>query len=116
MPRVAQPSGRRSRRLIVAILIASLVLGALLDAWVWSYFGDHQVKLTRSYRPDRWLADADGPDRDGRTRQALAEAAALVAYGRNRPGRQALARAVGREPALAQSWLRSLVTNLNNSS
>jgi hypothetical protein len=92
------------------------VVNVSLDAWVWSYFGDHQVKLTRSYRPDRWLADADGPDRDERTRQALAEAAALVAYGRNRPGRQALARAVGREPALAQSWLRSLVTNLNNSS
>lgn len=92
------------------------VVNVSLDAWVWSYFGDHQVKLTRSYRPDRWLADADGPDRDEHTRQALAEAAALVAYGRSRPGRQALARAVGPEPALAQPWLRSLVTKLNNSS
>jgi hypothetical protein len=97
-------------------LPSQAVLNVSLDAWVWSYFGDHQVKLTRSYRPDRWLADADGPDRDERTRQALAEAAALVAYGRSRPGRQALARAVGREPALAEPWLRSLATNLNNSS
>jgi hypothetical protein len=32
------------------------VVNVSLDAWVWSYFGDHQVKLTRSYRPDRWLA------------------------------------------------------------
>src|SRR6266487_6882096 len=74
------------------------VVNVSLSAWVWSYFGDYQVKLTRSYRPERWLAYADGPDRDERTRQALAEAAALVAYGRSRPCRQALARAIGREP------------------
>jgi len=90
------------------------VVNVSLSAWVWSYFGDYQVKLTRSYRPERWLAYADGPDRDERTRQALAEAAALVAYGRSRPCRQALARAIGREPALAQRWLRTLVANLNS--
>jgi hypothetical protein len=72
------------------------VVNVSLDAWVWSYFGDRRVKLTRTYRPDRWLADAEGPDRDERTRQALAEAVALVTYGRSRPGRQALARAIGR--------------------
>jgi hypothetical protein len=87
------------------------VLNVSLHPVVWSYFGDHQVKLTRSHRPERWLADADGPDRDEHTRQALAEAAALVAYGRSRAGRRALATAVGREPALAQPWLRSIVTN-----
>jgi hypothetical protein len=92
------------------------VINVSLDPWVWSYFGDHQVKLTRSFQPERWLADADGPDRGERTRQALAEAAALVAYGHSRPGRQALARAIGREPALAQPWLRTLVTALNNNS
>lgn len=54
----------------------------------------------------------DGPKRDERTVQALAEAAALVAHGRSRAGRQALARAIGGEPALAESWLRSLVTRL----
>jgi hypothetical protein len=64
----------------------------------------------------RPLTDADGPDRGERTRQALAEATALVAYGHSRPGRQTLARAIGREPALAQPWLRTLVTALNNSS
>lgn len=68
---------------------------ASLDPRVWSYFGDHQVKLTRSLRPDRWTAEADGPGRDERTRQALAEAAALVSYGRSRAGRQAVSRAVG---------------------
>lgn len=92
------------------------VVNVSLDPRVWSYFGDHQVKLTGSFRPERWLADVGGPDRDERTRQALAEAAALVAYGRTRKGRQALAQAIGREPALAQPWLRTLVTALNNGS
>lgn len=82
--------------------------------WTWSYFGDHQIKLTQSYRPERWLAEAPGPDRDERTRQALAEAVALVAYYRSSPGRRALARAVGRKPALDQPWLRTLVTRLNS--
>lgn len=94
-------------------LPARAVLNVSLDHPVWSYFGNYQVKLTRTLPPDRWLAVTDGPDRDRSTRQALAEAAALVAFGRSRSGRQALARAVGREPALAQPWLRALVTGLN---
>ncbi|SNR66590.1 hypothetical protein [Actinoplanes regularis] len=93
-------------------LPAAAVANVSLERWVWSYFGDHQVKLTRSFRPDRWTAEAEGPDRDERTRQALTEAAALVAYGRSRAGRQAVARAVGRDPALSHPWLRTLVTNL----
>ncbi|HET8659703.1 MAG TPA: hypothetical protein VFM55_11980 [Micromonosporaceae bacterium] len=38
----------------------------------------------------------------------------LVVYGRSRSGRQALARAIGHEPTLAQPWLRTLVTGLNS--
>ena len=79
---------------------------------VWSYLVDYQVKLTRSFRPERWLAEAEGPRRDDRTRQALAEAAALVAHGRSRAGRQAVGRAIGREPTLAEPWLRTLVSDL----
>jgi hypothetical protein len=94
-------------------LPARAVVNVSLDGTVWSYLGDYQTKLTRSLRPDRWLVEVDGPGRDERTRQALAEAAALVAYGRSRSGRHALARAIGREPALAQSWLRTLVTDFN---
>jgi hypothetical protein len=93
-------------------LPARAVANVSLDPRVWSYFGDHQVKLTRSLRPDRWTAQAEGPGRDEHTRQALTEAAALVAYGRSRTGRNAVARAVGRDPALRQPWLRTLVTNL----
>lgn len=95
-------------------LPAAAVINVSLPSWVWSYFGDHQVKLTRSLRPDRWTAEADGPGRDERTRRAFAEAAALVAYGRSRSGRHAIAHAVGREPALRQPWLRTLVANLAN--
>ncbi len=95
-------------------LPARAVTKESLHPWVWSYFGDHQTKLTRSFRPEQWLAEAPGPSRDERTREALAEAAALVAYGRSRAGRRALARAIGREPALAQPWLRTVVTSLNS--
>jgi hypothetical protein len=94
-------------------LPARAVTNVSLNPFVWSYFGDTQLKLTRSFRPEHRLAEVHGPGRDERTRQALAEAAALVTYGRSPRGRQALARAIGREPTLAQPWLRSLVTGLN---
>lgn len=94
-------------------LPAHAVVNVSLDPAVWSYFGDSQIKLTRSFSPEDWLAAADGPGRDERTRTALAEAAALVAHGRDRACRRALARAMRREPALGQPWLRALVTALN---
>jgi hypothetical protein len=94
-------------------LPARAVRNVSLDRHVWSYLGDHQAELTRTLPPDRWLAEAAGPGRDDDTRRALAEAAALVAYGRSRPGRQAPARSTAREPALAESWLRNLVTDLD---
>jgi hypothetical protein len=94
-------------------LPAGAVVNVLLDRFAWSYLGDYQTKLTRSFRPDRWLATADGPDRTDRTRQALAEAVALVTYGRSVEGRCALARAIDGEPTLAEAWLRSLVRQLN---
>jgi hypothetical protein len=94
-------------------LPARAVVNVSLDPRVWSYFGDSQIKLTRSFRPEDWLAAADGPARGERTRHALAEAVALVAHGRSQAGRRALAHAMRREPALAQPWLRALVTALN---
>ncbi|GAA4710839.1 hypothetical protein Prum_091490 [Phytohabitans rumicis] len=94
-------------------LPARSVVNVSLDSTVWSYLGNTQTKLTRSYRPERWLAEADGPDRDEKTRQALAEAVAIVAHGRSTAGRRALARSIDGEPALSQAWLRSIVTRLN---
>ncbi|MFC4066545.1 hypothetical protein [Actinoplanes subglobosus] len=96
-------------------LPAKAVINVSLNPRVWSYFGDYQDKLTRSFRPDDWLAESDTPNRDELTRQALAEAAALVTYGRSATGRRALARAMDGEPALTTSWLRAVQSNLNRS-
>jgi hypothetical protein len=95
-------------------LPASAVVNVSLNLPAYSYLADFQTKLNRSFYPARWLADADGPGRSAATRQALAEAAALVAYGRSTQGRTALARAISGEPALAQPRLRSVVLALNH--
>jgi hypothetical protein len=95
-------------------LPSGAVVNVSLDGYVWSYLGNHQIKLTRSYRPDQWTATADGPGRDEKTRQALAEAVAVMSYGRTTAGRRAIARAIDGEPALAQPWLRSLVRQFNS--
>jgi hypothetical protein len=117
-------------------LPARAVVNVSMDGHAWGYFGDHQAKLTRSYRPQDWLAersdqpgsdrmgsdldrsdrdrpDRDRPDRDERTLQGLAEAVAVVAHGRSDAGRRAIARAMTGEPARAQSWLRALMAWLN---
>jgi hypothetical protein len=95
-------------------LPASSVGNVSLSWDVWNYLGNYQVKLTRSFHPARWVADADPPRRDEETRRALAEAVALVSYGRSTEGRRLLARGMDGEPALAKPWLRSLVTRLNS--
>ncbi|WP_026310664.1 hypothetical protein [Parafrankia elaeagni] len=97
-----------------AQLPASAVVNVSLSRGVWSYFGDNQTKLTRTFRPEQWRAEADGPGRDERTRVALAEAVTLVAHGRSRTGRHALARAIAGAPALSEPWLRTLVRQLNH--
>jgi len=94
-------------------LPARSVVNVSLQPEVWSYLANHQTKLTRSYRPERWLAEVEDPARDDRTRQALAEAVALVQYGRSPQGRKTLALAIDGEPNLNQPWLRSLVRHLN---
>ena len=94
-------------------LPAPAIVNVSLDWPTWTYLADHQVKLTRSFTPDRWLASAAGPDHGEPVRQALAEAVALVGYGRSATGRAELARAISGEPGLAQPWLRSLVTSLS---
>ncbi|MEV0459880.1 hypothetical protein [Catellatospora methionotrophica] len=87
-----------------------------LDDGVWCYLGNDQVKLTRTFRPRHWLADTPGPQRDERTRQALAEAFALVDLGRSMRTRRALVRAMTGEPSLAESWSRTLIGQLSGGS
>lgn len=95
-------------------LPASSVLNVSLDERVWFYLGNGQVKLTIA--PDRWLADAQGPRRSARTKQALAEAVGLVRFGRSREGRALIAQAIAKEPTLSQPWLRLLHRQLSVSS
>jgi hypothetical protein len=95
-------------------LPAPAITGVSVRAAVWRYLADDQEKLTGSYRPDTWLNDRGGPEHDDDTRAALAEAVAIVAYGRSEQGRRALARAIAGEPALAESWLRTLLGRLNS--
>jgi hypothetical protein len=95
-------------------LPAQSVRNVSLDRFVWSYLGDSQIKLTRTFRPEAWLADADGPQRGERTATALAEAVALVEFGRTRQVRRDLVKAMTTDPAIAESWLRTLMGQLNS--
>ncbi len=83
-----------------------------LDPQVWCYLGNTQRKAARSFPSDRWGSPAPGPSRSAEAAIALADAQAIVAYGRG-PGRRAIARAIRGEPALRQRWLRDLVTQLS---
>jgi hypothetical protein len=89
------------------------VTNVSIEGGLWSYLGGAQTKLTRSLGPRQWSAEEpDGPARDEQTRAALTEAVALVALGRRRETRSALAHTMAAEPAYAESWLRTLVRQL----
>lgn len=91
----------------------SSLVGVSLPPGVWSYLGDQQPKTTRSFPVSRWLdQDTHLPARDPKAIAALAEAAAIVAYGRSREGRTRLASRIAAEPTMGQRWLRSLATEL----
>jgi len=97
-----------------AQLPSSNVISVSISGQLWDYLGNLQTKLTRHFGPEQWSADeADGPGHDERTREALAEAVALVALGQGRPARSLLARTMATEPAYAESWLRTLVRQLS---
>jgi len=93
-------------------LPARSVRNVSLDHRVWSYLANSQIKLNRTFRPQDWLAEVDGPDHGERTRQALAEALAIVEHGRSEGGRRALVRATMDDPARGEPWLRGLTVQL----
>ncbi|QXV58936.1 hypothetical protein [Amycolatopsis sp. TNS106] len=83
-------------------------------AWpVWHYFGDVQAKLTASFPRPRW-SDENGraPEHSEQRLRGLAEAVAIVEAGRSKAGRDLLVRHLRKEPAMAESWLRTLITRL----
>lgn len=89
-------------------LPAGAVRNIALDPAAWSYLGNHQVKLTRSHPRRRWLDEPDGPRHDEVVRAALAEALAYVAAGRSRDVRRRFVAVLQGEPAISESWLRTL--------
>ncbi|GAA2105229.1 hypothetical protein GCM10009780_56890 [Actinomadura alba] len=94
-------------------LPARAVRNVSLDFPVWSYLGDRQTKLTPSFHRRRWSDDAVlQPDHGEASRSALAEAVALVEIGRERDTRRRLTRVMVTEPAMAERWLRSLISEL----
>ncbi|HEY3467253.1 MAG TPA: hypothetical protein VGL47_19135 [Amycolatopsis sp.] len=94
-------------------LPAAAVRNVSLSPAVWSYFGDHQAKLTPSFPRQRWTDETVRiPDHGKATRRALAEAFALVDAGRSASVRERLVRTIVGEPARGEPWLRALVTEL----
>ncbi|WP_200926297.1 hypothetical protein [Sphaerimonospora mesophila] len=84
-----------------------------IHPYAWSYLGDHQHKLTPSFRRTRWADEAvTMPRHDDKTLDALAEAVALVERGGTSAVRTRIARQMVEEPSFAQPWLRSLVLEL----
>ncbi|WP_410673060.1 hypothetical protein [Amycolatopsis sp. cmx-4-68] len=94
-------------------LPAAAVRNVSLTPDVWYYFGNRQPKLTPSFPRQRWTDETvRTPDHGKATRRALAEGFALVAAGRSAGVRERLVRTITAEPAIAEPWLRALVTEL----
>ena len=93
-------------------LPARSVVNVSIDGQVWDYLGNRQVKLTPSFHRPLWVRPADGPRHDDETRQALAEAVALVRRGRTADVRRRMANVMTAEPAMSESWLRVLITQI----
>jgi hypothetical protein len=92
-------------------LPASAITNVSLDLQVWDYFGNYEPKVTRSFRPDRWLDESVAkPRHDDTARQALAEAVALMRHGET--VRDQLVAALAREPRFSEPWLRALALEL----
>ena len=85
------------------------IVNVSIDADVWSYFGNHQDKVSESFPYWRWdRAEERSPRRDARTRRALAEALALFELGRSPEARLEVARRIALEATFKERWLRDL--------
>lgn len=91
-------------------LPAGSVVNVSLDRSTWMWIANDQDKTHRPFTPPAWVRGPEPVGRDDETRWALSEAVAFAAAGRTARCRRALARATDGEPALAQPWLRRLVS------
>ncbi len=83
---------------------------------LWSHIAGTGVKVTISYRRDRWgRGEAARPPRTDEALKALRGAVELYDLARTRAERQAFARTLSAQPAMAEPWLRHLVLDLKAS-
>jgi hypothetical protein len=87
-------------------LPASAVSNVSMDRALFSYLADRQEKLTDTFGPG--IEDQPAIRRDDRTRRALAEAVALVAYGRRPETRAQLIRTLSAQKPYPRGWLAVL--------
>jgi hypothetical protein len=74
------------------------------------YLATEAPKTSGSFRPSRWGDETVAmPVRDSEAHQALALAVHLFRLGRRRATRRRFAAMLGRQPAMAEAWFRSLV-------
>lgn len=95
-------------------LPGTAVVNISMPYWLWTYLGDHQPKLSRSFTRDRWCDHefaADRP-RSEPTRRALAEAQMLTRFARSEEGRHLFVRTLTGEWSFREPWLRALVSEL----
>jgi hypothetical protein len=80
----------------------------------WSYLGDYQPKVSRSYTPDRWGdSSLTMPGYTTEQLKALRLAFDLFELGRTREMKAELISYLTEEPAMKNVWFRNLVMELN---
>jgi hypothetical protein len=78
-----------------------------------TYLAAEAPKTSYSFTPNWWGdEEVTSPVRDREARQALALAVRLFDLGRTPETRRRFARALGSEPAMKESWFRSLILEL----
>lgn len=90
------------------------VVNISMPYWLWSYLGDHQPKLSRSFTRERWSDHefaADRP-RSEPARRALTEAQIFTRFARSDEGRELFVRTLIGEWGFREPWLRALVSEL----
>ncbi len=91
----------------------SAISGVAVPYHLWTYMGDYQPKVARTYPPDRWGDEAaTTPPRADEHLRALRFATRLYATATEREERLALASELAAQPAMRADRFRSLVTEL----
>jgi len=94
----------------------SALRGVSVDAWFWSYLGNHQYKTTRSNSAEHWgTENLMHPPRDPEAFAALRTAVRLHEHARTRAERERLAAELAARDEMREPWLRSLVVAIRRS-